>query len=172
MKPVSSETTASKQLLLVQRKALVVVLANAASTLMFIALGFILINQTKPVGVTLEIRNIMYGSALVLALASVFARRTMFQMGRLQSVATKRGVTGVLNHLMRATVISAALGETIALLGLVLGIMGGDRFDVVRFCVVACAVVLFSAPKRDAWARMIEYLDQSRHYTVDASTDY
>ena len=172
MRATSSEITASKRLLLVQRKALLVVIANAASTLMLMALGFIVTDQSKANGVTLQFRNIMYGSALMLALASVFARRAMFQMGRLQAIATKRGVPGVLNHLMRAIVISVALGETIAVLGLLLGILGGDRFDVVRFCIVACAVVLFSLPKREAWARMVEYLDQSRHYSVDASTDF
>lgn len=172
MRLTSTEISAPKRLLLVQRKATLLVIANAASTLMLMALGFIVVDQSKANGVTLELRNIMYGSALVLALASVFARRAMFQMSRLQSIATKRGVPGVLSHLIRATIISAALGEAIALLGLLLGTLGGDRFDVVRFCVVAFAVVLLSLPKREAWVRVVEYLDQSRHYPADASTDY
>ena len=171
MRPTSSET-ASTQLRRVQQRALLLVLASAASTLLFMALGFIVVDPSKANGVTLEFRNIMYGSAFVLALASVFARRAMFQMSLLQSIATKRGIPGVLNHLMRATIISAALGEMIAMLGLLLGILGGDRFDVVRFCVVAFAIVLFSLPKREAWARVVEYLHPSRHYSVDASTDY
>ena len=164
--------TAQQRLPAVQRNALMIVVSIVASILLCMALGFVIVDQAKARGVTVQFRNIMYGSAFVLALASVFVRRAMFHMGRLRSVATSRGVQGVLSHLMRVTVISAALGETIALLGLLLGILGGDRFDVVRFCVVALAVVLFSIPRRAAWAQVVEYLDPGRHYSVDASRGY
>ncbi|PYP90186.1 MAG: hypothetical protein DMF61_00295 [Blastocatellia bacterium AA13] len=162
------QTTALQELRRVHRTLVLVVLTMAAGAMLFIALGLLIIDSSRARGVSVDFRNIMYGSALVLALASVFVRRTMFQMSRLQSITERRGVEAVPARLMKGTILSASLGELIVSLGFVLGLLGGDRFDVVRFGVVSIAVVLFALPKRNAWIKAIEYLDHSSHYHTDA----
>jgi hypothetical protein len=97
--------------------------------------------------------------ALILALSSVVLRRTQLGPGKLHEVGSARGGQGVARHLLNFTLISAALGEAVAILGLMLTMLSGDSMDVIRLAAVALVVVLLAYPRRTSWDRAVE------HYT-------
>jgi hypothetical protein len=76
---------------------------------------------------------------------------------RLESIAERRGVAGVLKHLFTVTLISAALAEAVGMMGLLIVFFGGDEADLIRVGIVALIVSLFNYPRLGMWRRAVEY---------------
>ena len=93
---------------------------------------------------------VLYSAAGVVSLAVVFLRRWL--MGRL---AAKTGVNAVLGGLGMASIIGAALGEIVSILGLVGYMVTGDAGYSWRLGVLGLALIMYSFPRRGEWARAV-----------------
>ena len=140
----------------VHRKAKTIVLAVAMSILVLTAVGFWLADM-RPLTRTRQMPVSFVVGVIFLALGATAVRRTQLRWLRLQAVGTLRGVEGVLKHLLRMTVIVAALAEAIGVLALLVGIFAGEQFYVLIFGLVAMVVLLSSYPRLMAWERAAEY---------------
>jgi F0F1-type ATP synthase membrane subunit c/vacuolar-type H+-ATPase subunit K len=97
---------------------------------------------------------------VIFGLGAVALRRTRFSAARLQDIASLRGTTGLLSTLQQTTILVAALGEAIAVMGFVMMVMTGDRYDMLRAGVIAVAVLFYAYPRRSAWEREVELTRQ------------
>lgn len=139
------------------RKAIIIVLAMTASIAMYMVIGLVVVS-VKDAGAGLEQPPLIFITLVTfLALASTALRRTQFRQMRLQAVAGARGIDGLLRHLFMMTILSAAIGEAIGMLALLVSFFGGGQFYVVIFSVVALVVILSSYPRRVAWEKIVEY---------------
>jgi hypothetical protein len=92
-------------------------------------------------------------------LGAVAVRRAMFSGTRLQAIASLRGPSGLLAHLQKTTMIVAALGGAIALMGFVLTLIrdAADETPAMLWIgLIAVAVLLYAFPRRTAWRRVLE----------------
>lgn len=136
------------------RTASIIVAAFAASMLMYVAVGVALVREELAES---RLPIPFYAATLFLALGSIAFRRTQLRALRLEVVAGLRGVEGLIKHLVQVTVVSAALGEAIGLLALLVSFFGGGRDHVITLGVVGLLVVLYNFPRRAAWQKTIDY---------------
>ena len=109
-------------------------------------------------------------SIVVFGLGAVTLRRTRFSAARLQDIAALRGTGGLLATLQKTTILVAALGEAIAVMGFIITVLTGDRSDLLRAGVIALAVLFYAYPRRAAWERVVELTRQNSGASDDAAS--
>jgi hypothetical protein len=139
------------------RRASMIVMAIAASIVLYVAIALYMVSLRQPHGLTEQTRYGFYIVATFLALGSIFYRRAQMRRIRLEVVTGLRGINGLLKHFFQVTIVSVAMADMIGLLALLVSFMGGDQNDVVRFGVVAIAVALYTYPRRRAWQQAAAY---------------
>jgi hypothetical protein len=137
------------------RMSIIIVLAFCFTPILLMMLGRFINAQdaalTNPAQLEL-IKKLAYGSALLFGLLVVALRR--FGMAWLTR-QRKRSVTAVLGHLRLLALISAALGEVVALIGFVAFMLTGDYEYCWRLAVVGLLLILYSFPRRWDWDRAV-----------------
>jgi hypothetical protein len=98
---------------------------------------------------------------LIFGLGSFVLRRTRFQTARLRDIAALRGMSGLLATLQGTTIQVAFIGGAIALMGFMVMIMTGNKYDMLRAGGVAAIVLLYAYPQRPAWQRLVQAIEQS-----------
>ena len=136
-------------------RASAIVIAIGASIVVYLVVGHFVLQSLMPVDIAA--RKPLYIAALGLILFSVVFRRFQFRAAKLESIATKRGIKGLTNYLVSSTIISSAAGEAVALIGLLLTVMGGDQWDLIKLGVAGLAVTFLHYPRHIPWIRMVEY---------------
>lgn len=134
-----------------------IIVAIMVSIGVYAGIGMVLVGRVAPDPQQTSARNVLYGVAVLLALVSIWLRRALLAPARLERTGAERGSPGVARHLLNATLLSAALGEAVALIGLMLTIITGDSTEVLRLGVVALAMVLLGYPRRAAWERAVQF---------------
>lgn len=141
-------------------RASMVVLAFAASIVLYVVIGIFNIRSRSGAGAT-DPPYSFYVGAIFLALGSIAYRRAQMRRLRLDAVAALRGVDGLIKHFFQVTLISAALAELIGVLAVIISLVGGEQSDVIRLGVVALVVEIFTYPRRSAWQRAVAYFASS-----------
>jgi hypothetical protein len=103
----------------------------------------------------------LWVAILIFGLGAVALRRTKFSAMRLQDIAALRGMGGLLATLQGTTIQVASLGGAIALMGFIVTILTGNEFDMLRAGLVAIAVLLYCYPRRTAWQRVVQGIQQT-----------
>jgi hypothetical protein len=136
------------------RISVIIVLAFCFTPLLLMALGrFIGVRGAVLDEPTLElIKKLAYGSALVFGVLIVLLRR--FGIAALMG-QRKRSVLAVLGHLRLLTIIGAALGELVTVIGFVAFALTGDYQYCWRLGVVGLLLILYSFPRRWDWDRAL-----------------
>jgi hypothetical protein len=142
-------------------RARLIVLAFAASIVLYIAIGIFNIRTRPPHAVTTDLPYSVYVAAIFLALGSISYRRAQMRRLRLEAVAGLRGVDGLIRHFFQVTLVSAVLAEAIGILAVVISLLGGEQSDCIRLGVVAFVVEIFTYPRRRAWSQAIAYFAAS-----------
>ena len=138
------------------RTALTLVLALAMSIVIYAGVGLLILNL-RGASPQAQLPYSFYAAAAVLAIGSILIRRAQLHGMKLETVAVRRGVEGLIKHLLNATILAAAIAEVIGVLALAVVFFGGDQGDVVRLGVVALAVSLYNYPRLSAWRRAVDY---------------
>ena len=97
---------------------------------------------------------------LFLGLGAIVYRRTKFNALRLQTVASLRGVSGLLTTLQKTTVLLSLLGGVIAIIAFAITVLTGDRrrYDLVGL--VAIVVLIYCYPRRAAWQSVVKKIEE------------
>jgi hypothetical protein len=93
-------------------------------------------------------------AAFFALLGSVVYRRFNYQPLRLQQVYQAGGEKGLADHMLRTTIVSAALAEAVAIFGLLMGILTGDTYYLYALCGVALLGVLSNFPRARRWREL------------------
>ncbi len=138
------------------RLSVIIVLAFCFTPILLMALGrFIHARAAYYDPATLElIKKLAYGSTLLFGLLVVALRR--FGMAWLTG-KRQRSVSSVLSNLRLLTLISAVLGELVALTGFVAFSLTSDYEYCWRLGVVSLLLILYSFPRRWDWDRAVAH---------------
>lgn len=142
------------------RVAMSIALGLTAGIVLYIVVGLMILGSRSAVPRD-ELLIPFYGAAAMCALGALVLRRIQMQGSRLESVAVRRGIAGLLGHLVTTTIISGALAEVVAVLGLLLSLLTSDLTHVLRLGVVALAVSVYNFPRLRAWQQAVEYFEQT-----------
>lgn len=155
-----------KELARRHRVAAIVVGALLALTAALVAIALVASESLHRPG-DQSLAMALWISILIFGLGSFALRRAKFQTMRLQDIAALRGLSGLLMSLQRTTIQIALIGGAIALMGFIVMIMTGNKYDMLRAAGVAVIVLIYAYPQRSAWLRVIRAVDLSDN--VDAS---
>lgn len=139
---------------------LIVVFALFASVVVYFLVAF-LVGQMGGVSVESalayqKLRRIAYGFAFVYSIGLILFRRAMLGSDRLARVVMTRGVCGLVDHLSTMTILLAALGEVVAIIGLVTSLLSRMMEDMVRLGGVGALLILYNFPRRSKWFHLVE----------------
>lgn len=124
--------------------------AQIAVTVILTAISWFLANEAN-VNQPQTLANVLWIVLLVIAIGAFLLRRVMFNPEVLRDTATVKGATGVLKSLQFKTILFSALAETIAVIGFVISIMNGDKYDMLRAAAIALIVFFISFPRKKGW---------------------
>jgi hypothetical protein len=141
------------------RTAAMIVGALLGLTLALIAIAFVSSESLHRPGDP-SLAMALWISILVFGLGSFVLRRTRFQAARLRDIAALRGTTGLLATLQGTTIQIAFIGAAIALMGFMVMIMTGNKYDMLRAGCVAAIVLISAFPQRAAWQRLVRTVEQ------------
>jgi hypothetical protein len=142
------------------RTAMTIAMALTGGIVLYIVIGLMMLRSRSAVSQD-ELLIPFYAAAAMFALGSLAFRRIQMQGPRLESVAQRRGVTGLIGHLVTTTIISGVLVEVVGLLGLLLSLLSGNMTHLIRLGVVALAVSVYNFPRLRAWQQAVEYFEQT-----------
>lgn len=142
------------------RTAAMVVGALLGLTIALVAIGFFSSESLHRPGDP-SLAMALWIAILIFGLGSFVLRRTRFQTMRLRDIAALRGISGLLATLQGTTIQVAFIGGAIALMGFMVMIMTGNKYDMLRAGGVAIIVLLYAYPQRPAWQRLVRSIEQS-----------
>ncbi|MDT4895815.1 MAG: hypothetical protein QOH25_892 [Acidobacteriota bacterium] len=142
------------------RTAAMVVGALLGLTIALVAIAFVSSESLHRPGDP-SLAMALWIAILIFGLGSFVLRRTRFQAARLQDIAALRGMSGLLRALQGTTIQIAFIGGAIALMGFMVMIMTGNKYDMLRAGGVAVIVLLYAYPQRAAWQRLVKAIEQS-----------
>ncbi|HEX8707699.1 MAG TPA: hypothetical protein VF723_05510 [Pyrinomonadaceae bacterium] len=142
------------------RAAVLVVAGLLVLTLALIGVAFVAEEALYRPG-DLWLARALWIAIMVFGLGSFVLRRNRFNAVRLQDIAALRGISGLLATLQGTTVQVALIGGAIALMGFIVTMMTGNRYDMLRAGGVALIVLLYCYPQRSAWQRVVQSIEQA-----------
>jgi hypothetical protein len=141
------------------RSAAMVVGAILGLTLALIGIAFFAAESLyRPGDPTLPMA--LWIAILVFGLGAFVLRRARFASMRLNDIAALRGISGLLKTLQGTTIQLAFLGGAIALMGFIVTIRTGNKYDMLRAGGVAVIVLLYCYPMRGAWQRLVQGIER------------
>jgi hypothetical protein len=142
------------------RTATMVVNAMIVLTLALIGIAYAARNFLSRPGDPTFIK-LLWVLILIFGLGAFPLRRTRFAALRLQDIAALRGLSGLLATLQGTTIQIAFIGGAIALMGFIMAMLTGEPFDMLRAGGVAVVVLLYCYPRKSAWQRLVQGIDQT-----------
>ena len=146
------------------RSAAMIVNAMMLLTLLLVGISFVARNYLSRPGDPVLVK-LLWILILLFGLGAFPLRRTRFNAMRLQDVAALRGIPGLLASLQGTTIQLAFLGGAIALMGFILSMMttapGELPLDMLRAAGVALIVLLYCYPRKSAWQRVVQGIEQT-----------
>lgn len=94
-------------------------------------------------------------SILIFGFGAIALRRTKFAKMRLQDIAALQGPSGLIITLQRTTLLVAAIGMAIAVIGFISTLVIGTALYMYLAGVVAAAILLYGYPVRSAWKQAV-----------------
>lgn len=138
----------------------VIVVACGASALVFLIMPRLIYIEPGVVG-AINWTNLLYTAALLIGLSVVLMRRILLSRVTL-GAAARKGPKAVLGRLSAASIVCAALGESVGVLGLVGYLVTGDSFAW-PVGIISLLLIIYSFPRRSEWVRAVEDCEKKTH---------
>ena len=136
------------------RTAAFVFIAQIATTLILIVIAWFLA-QTSENDATSQSLFTLWLVILFIAVSSFILRRALFNWGRLTNIAVLKGIPGLLQTLQNNAILLGSLGELIAIIGFLVTILSGDKWEMFRAGAVALIVFLANFPRKTTWRKIV-----------------
>ena len=124
--------------------------AQVATTAILTLIAWFIAGRTEA-SAPQTLPNVLWIVLLVIAIGAFLLRRVMFNSEVLRDTATIKGASGVIKNLQFKTILISALAETITLIGFVISLMTGDKYDMLRAAAVALIIFFISFPRKKGW---------------------
>lgn len=113
----------------------------------------------------------LWVAILVCGIGAFLLRRMLFTPLRLKDIAAIRGESGLLASLQNASIIIAALGGAVGVMGFLIWFSTGNKTYMLRAALVAVAILVYAFPRRAAWQRALEAARQKETFDSTAQNE-
>jgi len=97
----------------------------------------------------------LWGTILLIAAGSFLLRRMLFSWERLKNVALLKGIPALLDNLQANTILLGALGEVVAIMGFLVAVLSGNKFEMLRAGAISLIVFLMNFPRKSIWQKIL-----------------
>lgn len=97
----------------------------------------------------------LWATILLVAAGSFVLRRMLFSWEKLKSVALLKGIPGLLDNLQANTILLGALGEVVAIMGFLVAVLSGNKFEMLRAGAISLIVFLINFPRKSVWQKIL-----------------
>lgn len=102
----------------------------------------------------------LWVAIVFIAIATFVLRRVFSRPDRLKDAKLLKGFAGLFGALQTNAIILGALAEAIAVVGLVIAFMSGNKFDALRAGAIALIVFLANFPRKSVWEKIAANLEK------------
>lgn len=141
------------------RATVFIIAAQFLLIVILIAFSF-LITPNAGNGISTETLRTLWVVVIFIAVGTFLLRRMFFRWDRLRDTALLKGVKGLLRTLQSNAIILTALAETIAIIGFVVAILSGEKFDTLRAGIVAVILLAINFPRKSVWEKIVANLQE------------
>ncbi len=142
--------------------AIVIAAQFALTIILIIASFFIQPNAENTVPKTsAETLRTIWIIIIFIAVGTFLLRRMFLRWDRLRDIALLKGVKGLLRTLQSNAIILTALAEIIVILGFVLNILSGEKFDTLRAGIVTLILLAINFPRQSVWKKIVTGLQEN-----------
>ena len=102
----------------------------------------------------------LWATMIFLALGAFVLRRTFFRWDRFKDITVLKGVSGLLKTLQMNAIVLGALAMTPAIVGGIITVLSGEKFEVIRAGIVSVIVFLINFPRKPVWEKIVAGMEK------------
>jgi Ca2+/Na+ antiporter len=127
-------------------------------TVIFIAAALMFAPTSETVTSSNNLTYLWVG-ALFVAVGAFVLRRMLFRWDRLKDIFLLKGVSGLLGSLQKNAILLGAMAEAIAIIGLLIVFLSGNRYEMLRAGAIALVVFVINFPRKSVWKKIAANLE-------------
>lgn len=102
----------------------------------------------------------LWVAVLFIAVGAFLARRMLFGWERLKNTVLLKGVKGLIQTLQTNSIILGVIGEIVAIMGFLIALLSGNKWEMFRAGVIALVVFLANFPRKKVWEKIVSNLEK------------
>lgn len=102
----------------------------------------------------------LWVAVLFIAVGAFLARRMLFGWERLKNTVLLKGVKGLIQTLQTNAIILGVIGEIVAIMGFLIALLSGNKWEMFRAGAIALVVFLANFPRKKVWEKIVSNLEK------------
>jgi hypothetical protein len=102
----------------------------------------------------------LWVAVLFIAIGAFIFRRLFFSWERLKTTMLLKGIKGLLKKLQTNSIILAAIAEIIGIMGFLIAVLSGNKWEMFRAGAIALVVFLANFPRKSNWVKIVANLEK------------
>lgn len=102
----------------------------------------------------------LWVTVIFIAIGAFLVRRLLFSWERLKNTTLIKGVKGLLQTLQFNAIIIGIMGEIVAVVGFLIALLSGNKWEMFRAGAVALIVFLANFPRKSVWEKIVSNLEK------------
>jgi len=102
----------------------------------------------------------LWVTVIFIAVGAFLARRMLFSWERLKNTTLMKGVKGLIQTLQFNSIIIGIMGEIVAVVGFLIALLSGNKWEMFRAGAVALIVFLANFPRKSVWEKIVSNLEK------------
>ena len=118
------------------------------------------IAQTSENSITGQSLTTLWVAVLFIAVGAFVIRRLIFSWERLKNTALLKGIKGLIQKLQINSIILGVIGEIVAIMGFLIAVLSGNKWEMFRAGAIALVVFLANFPRKSTWVKIVANLEK------------
>ena len=136
-----------------------IVVGQIVATLVLIGIAW-LIAPRIDLDITQQTTTALWVLIIFAVIGVFFLRRILFSWTKLGNINREKGVSGLIATLQTQTILLGTLTEVIAIVGFLISVMTGNKFEMFRAGAIALVVFIMIFPRKKTWKTIVSGLNK------------
>ena len=116
--------------------------------------------QTSENSITGQSLTTLWVAVLFIAIGAFVFRRMLFSWERLRNTALLKGTKGLIQTLQINSIILGVIAELAAVLGFLITILSGNKWEMFRAAAITLVVFMANFPRKSTWEKIVANLEK------------
>ncbi len=116
--------------------------------------------QTSENSITNQSLTTLWVAVLFIAVGAFVIRRLIFSWERLKNAALLKGIKGLIQKLQINSIILGVIAEIVAIMGFLIAVLSGNKWEMFRAGAIALVVFLANFPRKSTWKKIVANLEK------------